>query len=141
MRRSFLEIFIMISVLRPAVFEQIARLAVKRLAELLQCADLYRLRLAVFEYGNIRHRDAHALRKLRNAHFALGKHHVYIKNYFSHLFLRYAVYSYSKVALLLQICSFLRKIGQDSRSSGDRRPDKHAYKADYVHRRMVHIKQ
>ena len=55
----------MISLLCPAVFKQIARLAVERLAELLQSADLYRLCLAVFEYGDIRHCDTHALRKLR----------------------------------------------------------------------------
>lgn len=61
-----------------AVFEYVGRLAFQRLAQSVEGADAYGLRLAGLEDGQIGCRDAYPLCQLAASHLAAGEHHVYV---------------------------------------------------------------
>ena len=58
------------------IFQNISGLAFQGFADRFQCRQPDRFHFAILQHRDIRHRDAHFIRKLRDGHFSLSQHDV-----------------------------------------------------------------
>ena len=101
-----------------AIFQQIARLTVQRLAQLGERGDTDGLGFSVFQNGHVGKRDADALGQLGHTHFSPSQHDVNVEYDF---ILKLHVYTSSngQIAQLLQRGGAQNQMGECRGSCGD----------------------